>query len=113
MGWGMSDILRSLSEDAKALAESGVVSHEMSDDLEKSSIESEAALAAMEEFFGISRDLGLSIEQERSLLGVPSNHTVRLWKAGEGPALPESSLHRIRQIIIIHRILPKIFPFAE
>ena len=65
--------------------------------------------AALQAFFGITEDWKLSTEQQRILLGAPSESTFFKWKKLKDGRLSVDSLDRVSYIMGIHKALRIIF----
>lgn len=64
---------------------------------------------ALRAFFNISRQWGLSNEQERVLLGRPGRSTFYRWKRDLDGQLPHDALERISYILGIYKALHLLF----
>jgi hypothetical protein len=60
-------------------------------------------------FFGIAREWGLTVDEQRTLLGGPSNSTYHNWKNGSVGTLSLDQLERISLVLGIYKALRLLF----
>ena len=69
------------------------------------------ATAALQAFFNLSKRWGLSVKQERTLLGSPPESTFYKWKAEKtAPRLSRDCLERISYLLGIYKALNILLP---
>ena len=68
---------------------------------------------ALEAFFNICADWGLSAEQERTLLGGPPRSTFFKWKKERGGVLGRDVLERVSYLLGIYKALHILLPSNE
>src|ERR1700751_1787142 len=67
---------------------------------------------AMRSFFGIGQAWGLSVEEQRGLLGWPAASTYYKYKAGEVGTLSYDMLTRISLLLGIYKAVHILYPDA-
>src|SRR5262245_61908034 len=67
---------------------------------------------ALRTFFAITRAWGLSVADERALLGWPPPSTFHKYKAGQGGVLSFDTLTRISLVLGIYKALQVLYPDA-
>mgnify|MGYP003110576092 CR=1 FL=1 len=65
---------------------------------------------ALRAFFNIAGEWGLSVDQERRLLGSPGRSTYFRWKKYRRGAVPHDVIERISYILGIYKALHILFP---
>jgi hypothetical protein len=73
----------------------------------------ELAGPALRAFFGIVARWGLSVAQQRTLLGSPPPSTFFKWKKEQGGNLPRDVLERISYVLGIYKALQILLPEPE
>jgi hypothetical protein len=73
----------------------------------------ELAAPALRAFFGIATRWGLSVAQQRTLLGSPPPSTFFKWKKEQGGNLPRDVLERISYVLGIYKALQILLPEPE
>jgi hypothetical protein len=73
----------------------------------------ELAAPALRAFFGIAARWGLSVAQQRTLLGSPPSSTFFKWKKEQGGNLPRDVLERISYVLGIYKALQILLPESE
>jgi Protein of unknown function (DUF2384) len=68
---------------------------------------------AIRTFFNVAAAWGLSVTQQRGLLGWPASSTYHKYKAGQLGALPYDMLERISLVLGIYKALHILYPQAE
>ena len=68
---------------------------------------------AIRAFFSISATWGISVVQQRALLGWPAPSTYHKYKAGSVGTLPYDMLQRVSLIVGIYKALHILYPQAE
>ena len=70
----------------------------------------ESALVALKAFFSIMTQWRVSEEEQRILLGNPTNEVFETWKCGEATSLEKDVFMRISYVIGIYKNLMTLFP---
>ena len=70
----------------------------------------ESALVALKVFFSIMTQWRVSEEEQRILLGNPTNEVFETWKCGEVTSLEKDVFMRISYVIGIYKNLMTLFP---
>ena len=68
---------------------------------------------AAQMFFRLAAEWGLSRQQQRTLLGQPSERTFYRWRSGQVAHLPHDTLERISVLIGIREATHVLLPIAE
>lgn len=68
---------------------------------------------ALEAFFSLAEEWGLTREQQAILLGAPSQRTFYRWKAGKIAGLPRDTLERISVLVGIYKAINILLPVRE
>lgn len=66
--------------------------------------------AALRTFFNIAKLWGLSVDEQKTLLGITSSSTYYKWKKDSQVALPPDTLERISYILGIYKALQILLP---
>jgi hypothetical protein len=69
--------------------------------------------AALRTFFNIAEIWGLSVDEQKTLLGIPSSSTYYKWKKDTHVVLPPDTLERISYILGIYKALQVLLPDAQ
>jgi hypothetical protein len=69
--------------------------------------------SAIRTFFNVAAAWGLSVANQRGLLGWPAPSTYHKYKAGQLGALPYDMLERISLVLGIYKALHILYPQAE
>jgi len=69
--------------------------------------------AALRTFFNIAELWGLSVDEQKTLLGVPSSSTYYKWKKDSQVVLSPDTLERISYILGIYKALQILLPDAQ
>jgi len=64
-------------------------------------------------FFNITKEWGLSTQQERNLLGDPARSTFYKWRQADGPTIPRDTLERISYVMGVYKALRILFPTLD
>jgi len=64
-------------------------------------------------FFNITKEWGLSSQEERNLLGDPARSTFYKWRQADGPTIPRDTLERISYVMGVYKALRILFPTLE
>ena len=65
---------------------------------------------ALRAFFNITRQWGLSTQQQRTLLGSPPSSTFFKWKKQQSGAVPRDMMERISYVLGIYKALRILLP---
>ena len=65
---------------------------------------------ALRAFFGIAAAWGLSVTEQRALLGWPAASTYHKYKSGDHGALPFDTLTRLSLVLGIYKSLQVLYP---
>jgi len=68
---------------------------------------------ALRTFFRIAERWGLSVDEQKTLLGVASSSTFYKWKRDSQVTLPPDTLERISYILGIYKALQILLPDAQ